>query len=58
MRFLGGVVGKQAAVERLLGSLRVDITSLREELGWTPPYTMQAGLEATAQWYRKTKAAA
>ena len=31
---------------------------IREDLGWKPPYTMQAGLEATAQWYRKTKAAA
>lgn len=56
MRWAGRVLGKQAAVDRLLGSLCVDITPLREELGWTPPYTMQEGLEATAQWYRKTKA--
>lgn len=58
MRWAGRVLGKQAAVDRLLGSLCVDITPLREELGWTPPYTMQEGLEATAQWYRKTKAVA
>lgn len=58
MRWTGRVLGKQAAVDRLLGSLCVDITPLREELGWTPPYTMQAGLEATAQWYHKTKAVA
>lgn len=57
MRWAGRVLGKQAAVDRLLGSLCVDITPLREELGWTPPYTMQEGLEATAQWYRKNKAA-
>ena len=56
MRWAGRVLGKQAAVDRLLGSLCVDISPLREELGWTPPYTMQEGLEATAQWYRKTKA--
>ena len=56
MRHAGRVLGKQAAVDRLLGSLYVDIAPLREELGWTPPYTMQEGLEATAQWYRKTKA--
>ena len=56
MRYAGRLLGKQAAVDRLLGSLCVDITPLREELGWTPPYTMQEGLEATAQWYRKTKA--
>lgn len=55
MRWAGRVLGKQAAVDRLLGSLCVDISLLREELSWTPPYTMQEGLEATAQWYRKTK---
>lgn len=58
IRWAGRVLGKQASVDRLLGSLCVDISPLREELGWTPPYTMQEGLEATAQWYRKTKAAA
>lgn len=57
MRWAGRVLGKQAAVDRLVGSLCVDISPLREELSWTPPYTMQEGLEATAQWYRKNKAA-
>ena len=54
IRWLGEKLGKQVAVDRLLGSLCVDITPLREELGWAPPYTMQAGLDVTAQWYRKT----
>lgn len=58
MRWAGRVLGKQAAVDRLLGSLCVDISPLREELSWTPPYTIQEGLEATAKWYRKTKATA
>lgn len=58
MRWAGRVLGKQAAVDRLLGSLCVDIKPLQEELGWTPPYTMQEGLEATTQWYRKTKVVA
>lgn len=56
MRYAGRLLGKQAAVERLLGSLCVDISPLREKLGWMPSYTMQEGLAATAQWYRKTKA--
>lgn len=56
MRWAARVLGKQTVVDRLLGSLCVDITPLREELGWTPPYTMQTGLKATAQWYRKIKA--
>lgn len=56
MRWAGAFLGKKAAVDRLLGSLCVDMTPLREELGWNPPYTMLAGLETTAHWYRKTKA--
>lgn len=56
MRWTGGIIGKQAAIDRLLGSLTVDAAPLRKELGWRPPYAMQAGLEATAQWYHKTKA--
>jgi nucleoside-diphosphate-sugar epimerase len=56
IRWAGAILGKQAAVERLLGSLRLDISSLKKTLGWTPPYTMQMGLVATADWYRKTKA--
>lgn len=58
MRWAGAFLGKKAAVYRLLGSLVVDMAQIREALGWNPPYTMQAGLETTAQWYRKTKAAA
>lgn len=56
MQWAGRVLGKEAAVDRLLSWLCVDISPLQEELDWTPPYSMQAGLEATAQWYRKTKA--
>lgn len=58
MRWAGAFLGKKAAVDRLLGSLSVDMTPLREEMGWNPPYTMQAGLETTAHWYLKTKATA
>lgn len=56
MRWVGAILGKQAAIERLLGSLTVDSTPLLKELGWRPPFTMQVGLVATAQWFRKTKA--
>ena len=58
IRWAGRVLGKQASIDRLLGSLCVDMSRLRDELGWTPPYTMQEGLKVTAQWYRKTKVAA
>ena len=52
---LGGhLTGKTDQVERLLGSLRVDSGKIRRELNWTPPYTLQQGLQATAGWYQNT----
>lgn len=55
IQFAGQLLGKRAAVDRLLGSLTVDSTPIRRELGWTPTYTMKTGLEATVEWYRKTR---
>lgn len=55
LRLGGFLVGKQAAVQRLLGSLVVDSTPIQRELGWKPPYTMQQGLQETAMWYRSLK---
>ena len=47
LRLVGMLLGKRAAVARLTGSLFVDSTSIRIRLGWTPPYSMEAGLVAT-----------
>lgn len=52
LKLVGLLTGKAAQVERLLGSLQVDSGKIRRELGWTPPYTLQQGLQATAEWYR------
>lgn len=52
MRLVGKLTGKSAAVDRLLGSLTIDVSKIRKELGWTPPYTMRQGLAATAEWYK------
>jgi nucleoside-diphosphate-sugar epimerase len=38
-------------VQRLLGSLTVDISKLRRLAGYRPPFTVEAGLRATASWY-------
>ena len=56
MRLAGRMVGKSAAVDRLLGSLTVDSGKIRRELNWSPPYTMAEGLGETAEWYLKQKA--
>ena len=52
LRFAGLISGKSGQVERLLGSLRVDSGKIRRELNWAPRYTLQQGLQETAQWYR------
>lgn len=41
------------AVNRLTGSLTVDSSKIRRELGWVPPFTMVEGLAETAVWYKK-----
>ena len=45
--FMGTLLGKRAAVARLTGSLWVDSSFIRSRLGWTPPYSLEAGLAAT-----------
>lgn len=34
--------------------LLADIRRLRDEVGWSPKYTLTAGLEQTIDWYKKT----
>lgn len=47
------MVGKRTTAARLTGSLRVDSSRIREELGWAPRYSLDQGLNATAQWYHQ-----
>lgn len=47
LKLAGSLLGKRAAVERLTGSLCVDSSAIRTRLGWTPPFSMEAGLAAT-----------
>ena len=55
MRLACALTGRTAAVDRLLGSLAVDDSKIRKELGWKPPFTMAEGLKETAEWYKKEK---
>ena len=54
LKLAGRLTGKADQIERLQGSLRVDSGKIRRELGWAPPYTLEQGLRATADWYRAT----
>ena len=51
LRALGMITGRAAAVARLTGSLQVDAGLLRRTLDWMPPFSMDTGLRATADWY-------
>ena len=53
LKFLANWIGKSATVDRLTQSLQIDISKIRNELAWTPPYTMEQGLTVTARWYLK-----
>jgi nucleoside-diphosphate-sugar epimerase len=50
---LGGLLGKRGAIERAIGSLQIDDRAFRSRFGWTPPVTLDSGLEATAEWFRR-----
>ena len=57
LKIAGAVTGKSAAVSRLLGSLQIDSSKIRGELGWQPRYALAEGLRQTAEWYYRTLAA-
>jgi len=44
----GVLLGRRAVVERICGSLHVDIGKTRKLLGWEPPVTLNEGLRRTA----------
>jgi nucleoside-diphosphate-sugar epimerase len=46
-RFAGKVIHKQDLVERLIGSLCVDITHTKDTFSWSPPYSLEDGLKET-----------
>lgn len=50
LQLLGRLLGKSAEIQRLVGTLQVDITPNRE-LGWIPPYSVQHGLLETTRWF-------
>ena len=46
LRFFAKLVGKKAVIDRLTGSLQVDISHTKQVLDWKPPYTVDQGLES------------
>lgn len=61
---IGAALGKSARLfsfskailpTSLVRSLELDDSAIRGELGWRPPFSMEEGLRATAQWYRSSR---
>ncbi len=55
LRLAGKLAGKSQQVERLLGSLQVGSDKIRRDLDWASPYSLNEGLQATAEWYRNQR---
>jgi len=52
LRGVARLFGKQAVIERLTGSLQVDISDTKEALNWNPPVTLDEVLRETVTWYQ------
>jgi len=46
LRLAGRMTGKGGEVDRLVGSLQIDSSFTCETLGWTPPVSVEAGMQA------------
>lgn len=55
LRVFGKITGKSAAVDRLLGSLMIDNSTIQQTLQWNPPFTMDEGLKQTASWFNSSR---
>jgi nucleoside-diphosphate-sugar epimerase len=49
--WMGPVARKQEFIDRLLGSLQVNLSKIKRELDWHPPFSVDRGLAETAAWY-------
>lgn len=47
------IAGRAGEWQRLSTSLEIDSSAIQRTLGWTPPYTLDQGLSATAEWYHR-----
>jgi nucleoside-diphosphate-sugar epimerase len=49
--FLPRLLELAPPLRKLTRSLEVDDSAIRRELGWTPPFSFEEGIRATAEWY-------
>jgi nucleoside-diphosphate-sugar epimerase len=47
------LLGKSETLEKITGSLQLDISPIQKTLGWRPPVSVEEGLEATARFFQE-----
>jgi UDP-glucose 4-epimerase len=52
-KLAGKLLGKQAVIDRLTGSLQLDIAHTKNTLNWSPPFPVEHGFELAAKSFRK-----
>ena len=52
LQCIGHVGGRGEQMARLTESLQVNISRIKTEIGWRPPFSLQQGLRETVSWYR------
>jgi nucleoside-diphosphate-sugar epimerase len=58
VRLVSRMIGRQAEIERLCGSLQVDIEPALNRLGWRPPVSLDEGLALTTAAFRAIRGTA
>ena len=51
------VLGKASSMERLRDNLQIDNSTIRQQLGWKPKFTVRQGLQSTVDWYLEWRSA-
>jgi len=52
LKLAARLLGRRATIERLVGTLEVDVSSFAQATGWRPRHGLAEGLAATAAWWR------
>ena len=55
LRAITRMAGRERDADRLIESLIVDDTKIRQELNWEPPFTIEYGLKETIAWYKSVR---
>lgn len=55
LQLFGALTGKSAVVNRLFGSLQVDISHTKQTLNWQPTMSVEQGIQQTVQYFLTQK---